>query len=96
MEYRIKLDGGDILVVTLEVETAEDVAPEPMALGAALLDALGIGRPQAKPGLNPVQQPLKRQPPAEENADTWLRQTSERSLGQKFKRQARADGDTGD
>ena len=97
MEYRIKLDGGDILVVTLEVETAEDVLSEanPENIGVALLNALGIGRTSVKTAS--VKAERKRTPPpADENPDTWLRKSSERSLGTKFKRNTRADGDTGD
>lgn len=95
-EYRIPLEGGDVLVVTLAIEeAAETPLPEPEALGTALLRALGMDRPVISPGPKAVRR-NRPAPPPEENPDTWLRRTSEKSLGAKFKRNTRADGDVGE
>jgi hypothetical protein len=102
-EYRIPLEGGDILVVSLSVEEPETVeveVPDAATLGESLLAALGIGRPVVRTkkvtALTGGTRPKRKAPPPEENPDTWLRRTSEASLGSKFKRNTRADGDIGD
>ena len=98
MQYRIPLEGGQVLVLTLEVEEADPAQLEPENIGAALLNALGLGgasRPTAKRPARSHQTP-EQKAANEENPDTWLRRTSEQSYGQKFSRKTRAEGDTED
>lgn len=98
-EFRVLLDGGAILVVSLSVEEPEEQSlPEPEQIGRSLLAALGLSRPAVAQPARPAK-PARRKPadPMDtDNADTWLRRTSEKSLGQKFPRKVRADGDTED
>ncbi len=76
------LQGGDVLVVTLEVvPAAESPTADPTSIGEALLGLLGVGRPAAKTLDKP--ETLKRaakQAKPEEDADAWLARTSRTSL----------------
>lgn len=88
-EFRVLLEGGAVLVVTLEVEEPEDAPlPEPENIGLALLNALGLNRPTvkaagptkgSKPGRRDLQTPEQRKD-NEEDADAWLARTSKSAL----------------
>jgi len=91
MQYRIPLEGGEVLVVTLEVEPAPEVDADPASIGTALLNALGIGRPTKAssmivgktPARSPSGKPVVDVPrPVEEDPDKWLERTSRAALKQ--------------
>jgi hypothetical protein len=82
-EYRLLLDGGAILVVTLEIEEAAEVETDPTSIGTALLAALGIGRPtqtRPQPAPAPKHRATRRAAPVEEDPDAWLVRTSRESM----------------
>lgn len=77
-EFRIPLEGGSVLVVTLEVEEAQEPdAQDAEMVGSALLAALGLKRPVATKAA-PVAAKKRKSPP-EEGADDWLVRTSRES-----------------
>lgn len=80
-EYRVLLEGGDVLVVDIHVETAEQAAPvDPTSFGAALLSALGIGLGGNKESEVRVRKAKRPAPPKEPTAEEWLEITSREAL----------------
>lgn len=99
MEYRIPLEDGNVLVLTLEIEEREAVDADPASIGEALLGLLGVGRTKAVKSGRPAPTAKHVRPKTladDDNPDRWLRKTSEESLGVRFKANTRADGDPGD
>jgi hypothetical protein len=82
-EFRIPLEAGDVLVLTLRVEPATAKAAEtidPTGVGQALLNALGLNR---QPPRGTAARPAPKSKivrPVEEDADEWLARTSKQSL----------------
>lgn len=96
-EYRIPLEGGDVLVLTMEIEAAEEQEVDPTSIGVSLLKALGLssaGRPSVTKPKELPPEVIAARKANDENPDTWLRRTSEQSLKTRFPRKLRADGDT--
>jgi hypothetical protein len=85
-EYRIPLEGGDILVVTLAVEEGTSIAEaDPTSLGQALLGLLGGRQVMVGGNRGGKTQAMRRIDPAiraanEEDAEAWLERTSKEAL----------------
>ena len=82
-EFRVLLEGGSVLVVSLSVEEAEDQETDPTTIGQALLNALGIGGRTTSPAFaSRPSKPKRPVPPPEPTAEEWLEQTSREALRQ--------------
>jgi len=83
-EFRVLLEGGDVLVVDIHVEeAAEEEAPDPTSVGISLLKALGLNMGSQVNVARASQRPAPRQKivrPVEPDADDWLRDTSKSAL----------------
>ena len=81
-EFRVLLEGGDVLVVDIHVEAGVAAAPmDPTSLGKALMRTLGLDRePRVMGGSMRPAPRAKIVRPVEPDADEWLAQTSKESL----------------
>ena len=80
--FRLRMEDGNILVVSFTIEGSD----EPVAGG--IIDALvgALTGAKAKPVAGkPIKNVRRRVAPPEENADAWLKRTSEASTKTKMK-----------
>ena len=84
LQYRLRMDDGNVLVITLEIEEVDEIeSVDPTSLGDALLSFLGRGNRKNEPLTLRSGRPAPRKKiirPVEEDADAWLARTSKDAL----------------